>query len=130
MARDGGRIVILSDFGPERLLRMAEHLARDADCGIEDLPDDSREGFHIYNQITTDQRFDIFGNRHTLGFSAPPPPRLDIEVYVDRTKKGDGRITLDWWVVEACQSFVQTFANKIEDRIEKHGGKVLESYDD
>jgi hypothetical protein len=56
---------------------------------------------------------------------------LDIEVLVDLTKKGEGRVTIDWWVsARNNDEFTRYFANRLEDEIEAEGGRVLESRDD
>ena len=57
-------------------------------------------------------------------------------MYATRTKKGDGRIVLDWAETggsmrpTVCRDFVRSFADELENRIEDDDGEVLESYDD
>jgi hypothetical protein len=132
MAR-GGRIVILSDLGPKRLLRLAEDIALDSKCGIDDLRDRKRDGFHIYD-AKADPVFPTVGGLILSAAGAIRAP-LDIEVTADRTKKGDGRIILDWAETgssmrpNVCLNFVRSFADELENRIEDDG-EVLESYDD
>lgn len=132
MPRDDGRIVVISDFGPRRLLRIAEDIAVESQCGLEDLRGPRRDGFHIYDANGTPPIYTIA----TLIASSAGALRvpLDIEVYADRTKRDDGRIVLDW--VETgnalrstvCRTFVESFADELEARIEAEGGRVLESY--
>lgn len=122
MARNGGRIVIVSDFGPNRLLRLAEEVAKKSQFIVEDLIDDARDGFHVCEGPPE------LG--YPLLWSAITPVPLNIEVFVDRTRKGDGRVTIDWWVLGNCQWQAKTFANRLENLIEDDGGEVLESYDD
>jgi len=134
MPRDGGRIVILSDLGPKRLLRIAEEIALDSKCGIEDLRDRDRDGFHIYDAEAQPR----FYTTTSLILSAAGAIRapLDIEVYAKRTKKDDGKIVLDWAETgssmrpNVCRNFARSFADELEARIEDDDGEVLESYDD
>lgn len=134
MPRDGGRIVILSDLGPKRLLRIAEEIALDSKCGIEDLRDRDRDGFHIYD-AEAQPAFYTVGSLIASSAGALRAP-LDIEVYAKRTKKGDGKVVLDWAETgnsmrpHVCRTFVRSFADELETRIEDDDGEVLESYDD
>lgn len=133
MAR-GGRIVILSDLGPKRLLRLAEDIALDSKCGIDDLRDRDRDGFHVYD-AKAEPAFYTVGTLIASSAGALRAP-LDIEVYATRTKKGDGKIVLDWAETggsmrpTVCRDFVRSFADELENRIEDDDGEVLESYDD
>ncbi len=133
MAR-GGRIVILSDLGPKRLLRLAEDIALDSKCGIDDLRDRDRDGFHVYD-AKAEPHFYTLGTLIASSAGALRAP-LDIEVYADRTKKGDGRIVLDWAETggsmrpTVCRDFARSYADELENRIEDDDGEVLESYDD
>ncbi len=133
MAR-GGRIVILSDLGPKRLLRLAEDIAVDSQCGIEDLRDRDRDGFHVYD-AKAEPMFYTLGSLIASSAGALRAP-LDLEVSATRTKKGDGRIVLDWRETggamrpTVCRDFVRSFADELEARIEDDDGEVLESYDD
>jgi hypothetical protein len=133
MAR-GGRIVILSDLKPKRLLRLAEDIALDSHCGVEDLRDRDRDGFHIYDAKAEAPIYTL-GTLIASSAGALRAP-LDIEVTATRTKKGDGRIVLDWAETgsslrpNVCLNFVRSFADELENRIEDDDGEVLESYDD
>lgn len=134
MPRDGGRIVILSDLGPKRLIRIAEEIALDSKCGIEDLRDRDRDGFHIYD-AEAQPAFYTVGTLIASSAGALRAP-LDIEVYATRTKNGDGKVVLDWVETgsslrqHVCRNFVRSFADELETRIEDDDGEVLESYDD
>ena len=133
MAR-GGRIVILSDLGPKRLLRIAEDIAADSKCGIEDLRDRERDGFHVYD-AKAEPHFYTLGTLLASSAGALRAP-LDIEVSATRTKKGDGRAVLVWRETggsmrpTVCRDFVRSFADELEARIADDGGEVFESYDD
>lgn len=127
MARDGGRIVIVTDLPLKRLLWLAEEIALDRKCGIEDLRDDDRDGFHIYD---TEAKSFIPDAEQGRWLTGVPRERIDAEVFVDHTKEGDSRLTIDWWVMGRCQEVVQSIADSVENRIEGKGYKVLESYDD
>ena len=133
MAR-GGRIVILSDLKPKRLLRLAEDIALDSHCGVEDLSDRDRDGFHIYDAKAEAPIYTL-GTLIASSAGALRAP-LDIEVTATLTKKGDGRIVLDWVETgsslrpNVCLNFVRSFADELEARIEDDDGEVLESYDD
>lgn len=134
MPRGRGRIVIVADLGPKRLLRIAEQIAVDSECGVEDLRDRERDGFHIYDANGRPAIYTL-GTLIASSAGALRVP-LDIEVTADRTKKDDGRIVLDW--VETggslrptvCRDFVRSLADELENRIEDDGGEVIESYDD
>lgn len=134
MPRDAGRIVVVADLSPKRLLRIAEQIATDSQCGIDDLDDRKREGFHIYDANGEPPVYTL-GTLIASSAGALRVP-LDIAVYADRTKKDDGRIVLDW--VETgnslrptvCRTFVESLADELETRIEDDGGEVFESYDD
>jgi hypothetical protein len=132
MPRDDGRIVILSDLGPKRLLRIAEDVAVDSNCGLDDLRD--RDGFHIFDAKAEPHFYTVT----TLIMSSAGAIRapLDIDVYATRTKKGDGKVVIDWVETgnalrsRVCRNFARSFANELEARIEDDDGEVLDSYDD
>ena len=134
MPRDGGRIVIVSDLSPKRLLRIAEDIAVDSHCGIDDLADDDRDGFHIYD-AKAEPRFYTVTSLVLSSAGALRAP-LDIEVSATRTKKDDGKIVLDWAETgnavrrNVCRTFARSFADELEARIEDADGEVLESYDE
>ncbi len=134
MPRNRGRIVIVSDLRPKELLALAEEIALDSQCGVEDLRGEKLRGFHI---------FDANGSAPVMGvftFIAASTGNLrvplDIEVAADTTKRGDGRIALDWIETgnslrsAVCGTFAQSLADELERRIEDDGGEVFESYDD
>ena len=133
MSSKRGRIVIVSDLRPGELLGIAEEIAVDSQCGIEDLKGE-KKGFQIYDAKGEAPIYTI----GTLIASSAGILRvpLDIEVTVGRTKRGDGRISLDW--IETgnalrpalCRTFVESLGDEIESRIEGEGGEVFESYDD
>ena len=131
MARGSGRITIVSDFRPKDLLDIAEEIAEDSKCGFRELRSKSREGFHIFD-AAAEPYFYTVGSLIASAAGALKAP-LDIEVYADKTKKGEGRLTLDW--VETgnslrptvCRTFVESLADEIETRIEDDGGEVYES---
>jgi hypothetical protein len=134
MPRNDGRIVVISDFGPGKLLRIAEDIAIESQCRLEDLRGKRREGFHIYDAAGTPPIYTIA----TLIASSAGALRvpLDIEVYANRTQRDDGRIILAWVETgsalrpSVCRIFVHSLADELEARIEHAGGRVLESYDD
>lgn len=134
MPRDDGRIVILSDLGPKRLLRIAEEIAVDSNCGIDDLRDRDRDGFHIYDAKAEPHFYTVTSLILSSAGAIRAP--LDIDVYATRTKKGDGRVVIDWVETgnalrsSVCRTFARSFANELEARIEDDDGEVLESYDD
>lgn len=133
MSSRRGRIVIVSDLRPGELLGIAEEIAVDSQCGIEDLRGD-KKGFQIYDAKGEAPIYTI----GTLIASSAGILRvpLDIEVTVGRTKRDDGRITLDWIETgnalrpSLCRTFVESLADEIESRIEGEEGEVFESYDD
>ncbi len=131
MARGSGRITIISDFRPKDLLDIAEEIADDSKCGFRELRSKNREGIHIFD-AAAEAYFYTVGSLIASAAGALRAP-LDIEVYADKTKKGEGRLTLDW--VETgnslrpsiCRTFVESLADEIETRIEDDGGEVFES---
>jgi hypothetical protein len=134
MARDGGRIVVVSDFGPGRLLRIAEAIAVESQCGIEDLRGADRDGFHIYD---ANARPPIYTLGTLLASAAGAlRVRLDVEVTARRTRRGDGRVVFDWVETGSslrptvCRDFARSLADELEARVEGAGGEVLESYND
>jgi hypothetical protein len=134
MPRDGGRIVIIADLSPKRLLRIAEDIAVDSQCGIEDLRDDDRDGFHIYDANGEPPVYTL-GTLIASSAGALRVP-LDIEVSATRTKKDDGKIVLDWAETgnalrrNVCRTFTRSLADELEARIEDADGEVIESYDE
>jgi hypothetical protein len=134
MPRSDGRIVVVSDFGPKKLLRIAEEIALDSQCGIEELRDDRLVGFQIYDANGTPPIYTI-GTLIASSAGALRVP-LDVAVYAKRTKRGDGRIVLDWVETGSvlrptvCRTFAESLADELEARIADDGGRVLESYDD
>lgn len=133
MPRDDGRIVLITDFGPKKLLRIAEQIAVDSECSIDDLRGEDRDGFHL-TEAKGDPPIYTIG---TILASAAGGLRItmDIEIFADRTKKGDGRIYLDWVETgsslrpSVCRNFAQSIADELETRIEDEGGEIYESYD-
>ena len=133
MSSKQGRIVIVSDLRPGELLGIAEEIAVDSQCGIQDLRSD-KTGFEIYNAKGEAPIYTI----GTLIASSAGILRvpLDIEITVGRTKRGDGRIALDWIETgsalrpSVCRTFAESLADEIESRIDGEGGEVFESYDD
>ena len=134
MSRRRGRIVIVSDLRPKELLRIAEEIAIDSQCGIDDLRGEARKGFHIYDANGEPPIYTL----GTLIASSAGILRvpLDIEICADRNKRDDGRIALDWIETgsslrpNVCRTFVESLADEIENRIGLDGGEVFESYDD
>ena len=123
MARDGGRILILSDLAPMRLLRIARRVAVECECGIAEF--DELDGFQIYDVRTETVVYGLVSAVQAA--SGGNRAGLDIEVLVDLTKNGEGRVTIDWWVsARNNDQFAPYFANRLEDEIEVEG-KVLES---
>lgn len=123
MADDGGRIVIISDLAPMRLLRIARRVAAECECGIEEFRD--LDGFLIYD-VRAEPR--VYGLVSAVrAASGGNRAGLDIEVLVDLTRDGEGRVTIDWFVSANNNNyFAPYFANRLEDEIDVEG-RVLES---
>jgi hypothetical protein len=134
MPRDDGRIVIVSDLPPKKLLRIAEEIARDSECGLDDLEDRKLDGFEIYDANGSPPVYTILSLARSATGNLRVP--LDIRVTAGWTKKDEGRIVLDWIETgnalrsTVCRDFTRSLADEIEDRIDDAGGRVFESYDD
>ena len=134
MAWDRGRIVIVSDLRPKELLDICEQIAVDSDCAIDDLRTERVKGFHICDARGEAPIYTL----GTLIASSAGMLRvpMDIDIYADRTKRGDGRISIDWIETgsslrqSVCRFFAESFADELETRIEQDGGEVFDSYDD
>lgn len=128
-----GRITVVSDFSPNDLLAIAQEVADDSGCGTNELGG-LRRGFAIRSVKLDPALYTPIA----LVRMATDTMRaqMDIEVFVDRNKAGDGRLTIDW--VEnrnaiqprMVETFAESLADEIEDRIEDDGGEVLSSDSD
>ena len=131
MPMGSGRITIVSDFRPKDLLDIAEEIAGDSKCGFRELRSENRDGFHIFD-AAAQPYFYTLGSLIASSAGVLRAP-LDIEIYADETKKGEGRLTLDWIETARvgrppfCLNFVESLADEIETRIEDDGGEVLSS---
>ena len=94
MPRDRGRIVLVCDLRPKDLLAIAEEIALDSQCGVDDLRDEKLRGFHIYDANGSAPVMGVFTFIASSTGNLRVP--LDIEVTAAKTKRGDGRIALDW----------------------------------
>lgn len=134
MPRNRGRIVIVSDMRPKDLLALAEDIALDSQCGVEDLRGTKRRGFHIVDANGSAPVMGVFTFIASSTGNLRVP--LDIEVTADTTEDGDGQIALDWIETgnslrpAVCGTFVQSLAEELESRIEDDGGEVFDTYDE
>jgi hypothetical protein len=127
---NSGRITIISDFSPKELLDVADETASDSGCKMEDL-DDGRKGFAIVS-VKLDAPLYTVG---TLARMATDTMRAKVELHLfaDRTKKGDGRLTIDWFEANnpmqprMVERFAESLADEIETRIEDDGGEIIAS---
>jgi hypothetical protein len=128
MAKDG-RITIVSDFRPRDLLDIAKEVAMEMGFGLDELDeDDDRKGFVARLAFVKRQNF----VDHKVA-------EVEIEITADRTKRDDGRLTLDWVSVKEIwlwggggkpEKWARDLANAIEDAIEDDDGRVLSSEED
>lgn len=134
MPRDDGRIVIIADITPKKLLRITEDIAVESGCRIADLRDDTDDGFHITAAKGDPPVYTVLTLARMAAGGIMVP--LDIAVTARETKAGDGKLILDW--VETgnslratvCRDFTRSLADELEDRVEDAGGRIIESYDD
>jgi len=125
-----GRITIVSDFSPKELLSVAQEVADDSGCRTDDLGGE-RRGF-VIRSVKLDP---ALYTPITLMRMATDSMRahMDVEIFADRTKAGDGRLTLDWvenrnpMQPRMVEKFAESLADEIEDRIEDDGGDVISS---
>jgi hypothetical protein len=130
-----GRFTIVSDFSPKQLLELAEEIAVDSRCGIEDFDrDDRRRGFHIYDAKGERQVYTLL-SPVTMAAGGDRVP-LDMDIFADRDKHEDGRLTIDWVETgsslrpRVCERFAESFADEVQERIKVDGGVIISTDDE
>jgi hypothetical protein len=130
---NSGRITIVSDFSPKELLDVAQEVADDSGCATEDL-DDGRKGFGI-TSVKLDPAIYTVGSLARMA-TGTMRANVELHLFADRTKKGDGRLTIDWFEnrnpmqPRMVERFAESLADEIETRVEDDGGEIISSDSD
>lgn len=123
MSKKSGRHTIVSDFRPRDLFNIFFEVA--GECGFGLSEHDGPMTAVAEKQFIKRQNFHDTVVAH-----------MAIEVVADTTKRGDGRLTLDWeekkaiWIWGGggkAEKWLAELIETLEDAIEDDGGEVIRS---